>query len=77
MCNTIEPIRYYIFGSEVCRALEEGGIKKALKKAKIEGFDLFVENISTESYEILRAYEGWEGWAIITKEQYNEFLKLT
>lgn len=66
--------RYFLFGEVVCRALDEEGIKKAVKVAETEGFGLYYWDELSTPDELLNEFEGWSAWTEITKSQYMKFL---
>ena len=67
---------YYLFGDQVCREYESGGIKAVIKYIKKGGgytIEKFTEGDRPE--QILSAFEGWDKWYCITEEEYKEIAK--
>jgi len=68
--------QYFLFGEQVCRALEVEGIESAIKTAEDNGIGLYVWNETSTPAELLCEADGWNGWMQITKRQYDAFAKL-
>jgi hypothetical protein len=68
--NQPTATKFYLFGGEACRLIEEDGID-SLKNADFETY-MFNPMIDNPN-DLLAKFDGWEAWREITEE---EFLKL-
>ena len=68
-----EKHTYLLLGSEAVDAYGDGNIGKAVKAfGDVHDFNHAVD--SAES--LLAAYDGWQNWCEITKEEYETYLKI-
>lgn len=64
---------HFLFGEEICRIYEEGGIADVIHAIKSGvGHATFVWKEDSDPTQLLSAYEGWNGWVTITEKQYEK-----
>lgn len=71
---------YFLFGSTATDILEHEGIDSFLKKLKSKKrswvFSTHVHDSKKDSLgSLLDAYDGWEGYSIISKSDYDKISK--
>jgi len=69
---------HFLFGSDICRELNDGGIKAAVKYAKNDsGFGLFIfEDGITTPFELLEAAQGWDDYACLDEKELKRLEKI-
>ena len=76
--NTEKKITYYVFGSEISKMFANNAPREDIIEYCEEngGYVLFeFHEGTTNSGELLSAYDGWNDYAEITKEQYFIYLQ--
>jgi|JFJP01.1.fsa_nt_gi hypothetical protein len=68
--------KYFLFGSEICDAMEEDGIEAALKVAEEGGFATYYWDEHSTPSELLAEYDGWNSYMEITEADYIRFQNL-
>jgi hypothetical protein len=64
--------KYFLFGQEASIIYMDEGFKELLDNINYLGYAVFVfEEGRTSPLELLEAYDGWNGFAEITEEEYN------
>jgi len=68
-------VTYYLFGEDACREFEEEGIDSVVER--YEDNDLTYETFKfidgvTNSASLIESYDGWNGYAILTQEEYEK-----
>jgi signal transduction histidine kinase len=70
--------RYFLFGTNVCRAYDDDGIDAAIETANDDGgYGLFEWDENSDPAQLLSEAEGWDAWAEITEEEAEKFSKET
>lgn len=66
--------KYFLFGKHACEAYDEEGIEGLIKVISGgEGYAIFhFIGGSTIPEELLSAYDGWEDFSVITKDEYDK-----
>jgi hypothetical protein len=72
--------KYFLFGHDIVRKYEYGGIKAAIRGiANGDDFATYSFNANypdlSDPADLLEAYDGWDAWVEITKEEYMELQK--
>lgn len=69
---------YFIFGEDIAKIYHNGATKKELAANIDQGNgELCKISKTADPIRLLEAYDGWNGYAIITKEEYEELSKMT
>lgn len=68
--------KFFLFGSEACDLLDDGekALLKAVKNEPVV-YGLFEADENTTFESLLDAYDGWQGWAVITESLYKKLQK--
>jgi len=62
---------YYLFGADAAIELNANGIESLIEEFEGIPFDVFeFTEGETTSAELLECFVGWDGYAVITEEQY-------
>ena len=66
---------YFLFGSGIIDAYNDGGMRAACKYARNEwDWSVFCfEHGTTMPFELLDAYDGYLEWILIDEKEYNKF----
>lgn len=69
---------YFLFGKQISDIYNDGSITDVVLAIQNQGVDhaLFVWKEDTDPTELLNAYEGWEGWVVISKAEYDKIKDL-
>lgn len=68
-------ITYYIFGEDAVREINEGGLEQLLQNIEeyVISYGLFAfEEGKTRSVDFAEAMQGWNDYAIISKEEHDQ-----
>lgn len=71
----MEKITYYLFGEDACIELKTGGVEEVLKafdRGELTYTTFAYDERENESFDILNAYNGWNDFSIISKEEYEQ-----
>jgi hypothetical protein len=66
--------KYLLFGSEICDILFNEDIHaviQAIEECNLSSYDTYVLRPDTNPLELLSAYEGYNGYVVISEEEYN------
>jgi hypothetical protein len=66
--------KYLLFGREVCDILFNEDIHaviQAIEDCNISSYDTYVLSPNTNPLELLSEYDGWDGYAVISEEEFN------
>ncbi len=61
---------YYLFGSKAVRMYHDGGLPEFDNHHIVE-MAVFEYNDNMHPSDLLEAYDGWDGYAIITEDEYK------
>lgn len=67
--------KYYLFGKEAISSIREHGLEAFGKSPSPYMVYMWVDKVSQPS-TLLTIYDGWNGFAEITEDQYNYLLNL-
>jgi len=66
--------KYLLFGREVCDILFDEDIHaviQAIEEFNVSSYDTYILKPDTNPLDLLSEYEGWDGYAVISEEEYN------
>ena len=64
---------YFLFGTEAVDIFYSYGIDEVIKQYKRKGIDIGIFEFTEEEttpHQLLAAYDGYDGWVSITKEEF-------
>lgn len=68
---------YFLFGEEICRILLEEEFEDVLEYARENnGYELVCFDEKMTGVELLSIYSGWNDYAFLDKEQYEQLLSI-
>jgi hypothetical protein len=66
--------KYLLFGREVCNILlneDIHAVVQHIEHCNISSYDTYVLSPNTNPLELLSEYDGWNGYAVISEEEFN------
>jgi len=78
-CASVPEPVYVLFGIDAVTEFENEGLKglaKAIRKNEVSTFELQEFQANASPVEVLYATDGWNGYAILTKKEFQKLQKL-
>ena len=66
--------KYLLFGREVCDIYFDEDIHaviQAIEEFNLSSYDTYILKPNTNPLELLSEYDGWNGYAVISEEEFN------
>ncbi len=66
--------KYLLFGREVCDIYFDEDIHaviQAIEECNLSSYDTYILKPDTNPLELLSEYEGWDGYVVISEEEFN------